>query len=335
MRQTDFDVKKALLFCFGSRKEGGHHDGGPAVYAGSRPSAIIAALRVRWPVRLVLVWHLAFLKLLPFFRVSDARVVLFLHGIEAWRRQDLLTRGLLRRVNFFLSNSDHTWHRFLTFNPRLKDRPHKTVHLGMGVPIERPIQAPGQPLSVLMISRLLRTEDYKGHREMIAAWSLVHRRVPEAELWIVGGGNLRRDLEERVRACALDGQIRFWGKVSEAEKKALLERSRCLAMPSRGEGFGLVYLEAMRLGRPCLVSTLDAGHEVLNPPEAGLAADPSDPEELAAAICRLLSDGAEWETWSRQARERYEARFTARHFQERLLAALDPLLSCAESLESS
>ena len=96
-------------------------------------------------------------------------------------------------------------------------------------------------------------------------------------------------------------------------------------MPSRADGFGLVYLEAMRLGRPCLVSTLDAGREVVNPPEAGLAADPDNPHDLAEAICRLLTPGPDWGIWSRQARVRYESRFTARHFQERLIAALESL----------
>ena len=93
-------------------------------------------------------------------------------------------------------------------------------------------------------------------------------------------------------------------------------------MPSRGEGFGLVYLEAMRVGRPCLVSTLDAGREVVNPPEAGLAVDPDNREELADAICRLLGDGPEWQQWSKQARQRYEQNFTAKHFQDRLMTAL-------------
>jgi glycosyltransferase involved in cell wall biosynthesis len=93
-------------------------------------------------------------------------------------------------------------------------------------------------------------------------------------------------------------------------------------MPSRGEGFGLVYLEAMRLGRPCLVSNCDAGREVVNPPEAGLAVDPADASSLADGVCRLLADGPEWHRLSQAARRRYEREFTAEHFQRRLIAAL-------------
>jgi phosphatidylinositol alpha-1,6-mannosyltransferase len=178
------------------------------------------------------------------------------------------------------------------------------------------------PPAAIMISRLERQENYKGHREIIAVWPRVLQRIPDARLWIVGSGSLRPDLERQVRALGLEGRIRFWGTVSEAQKERLLMQARCLLMPSRGEGFGLVYLEAMRLGRPCLVSTLDAGREVVHPPEAGLAADPDDTEALAEAVCRLLTPGPAWDAWSRRARERYERYFTAAHFQKRLLEAL-------------
>jgi glycosyltransferase involved in cell wall biosynthesis len=70
------------------------------------------------------------------------------------------------------------------------------------------------------------------------------------------------------------------------------------------------------------VSTVDAGREVINPPEAGLAVNPDDKFDLADSICRLLRDGVEWRQWSEQARRRYEENYTAKHFQERLLAAL-------------
>ena len=150
--------------------------------------------------------------------------------------------------------------------------------------------------------------------------------MPNAELWIAGEGDLRPELERWVTKRGLGARVRFWGWVTEAKKQELLTHCRCLALPSTNEGFGLVYLEAMRLGRPCLVSTLDAGFEVVNPPEAGLAVDIENEETLAAAICRLLAAEAEWAAWSRQARQRYEARFTAGHFHERLAAALTTLL---------
>jgi phosphatidylinositol alpha-1,6-mannosyltransferase len=292
----------------------------------SKSKAIYAALSGTWNQDLIFVWHIGLLKLLPFFRLTKARVVAMLLGVEAWRTPDRLTQNQLDKVDLYLTISDHTWQDFVGINPRYKTKPHQTILLGLGEPIAGPMDRgsrPQRPVAV-MISRLTRGEDYKGHREVIAAWPRILGKKPNAELWIIGVGDLRVDLEQLVSDLKLKDSVKFLGQVSEVAKQELLEESRCLLMPSRGEGFGLVYLEAMRLGRPCLVSTMDAGREVVNPPEAGLAANPTNQEELVNAICRLLDDGAEWEAWSTQAWQRYTQNYTSKHFEQRLLAALFP-----------
>jgi phosphatidylinositol alpha-1,6-mannosyltransferase len=235
-------------------------------------------------------------------------------------------RLLLRRVDLFLSNSDHTWNRFVTNYPAVRSAPRRTVHLGVGVPARGEIAAPSHTPIAVMIGRLVRSEGYKGHREVIDAWPQVVERVPGAELWIIGDGDLRPDLEATARQRGVTGYVRFLGALPDAAKDEALIRSRCLLMPSRGEGFGLVYLEAMRVGRPCLVSTLDAGREVVNPPEAGLAVDPADLRQVVEAVSRLLTPGQEWESWSVRARQRYEERFTAAHFEQRLVRAVSEMV---------
>ena len=302
----------------------------------SRMRKILEAFNRSESNDVTLVWQIGLLKLLPFLRRQNgSRTVLFLHGIEAWKQHDWLTRRLLSKVDLFLTNSDYTWKRFCSLNPSLAARTHETVPLGLSSAMETGIPCPSQEPMALILSRLSKDEDYKGHRELIEAWPLVLAQKGEAQLWIAGDGDLRGELEQLVHARKLVGSIKFLGSVSEKTKDDLLKSSRCFVMPSQGEGFGLVYLEAMRIGRPCLVSTMDAGREVVNPPEGGLASNPNAQEELAAALVRLLSEGPEWQEWSTQARRRYEENFTARHFQDRLLTALFPAQpSSANRLES-
>lgn len=314
----------AHLLCYGRAPENAHEFRN-TVFAPSQAAALRAAVTSPAKPAVVLVWHLGLLKLLPPLLRFRPKVLLYLHGIEAWRPLDPLTRILFRSVDTFLSNSRYTWQRFLHYQPELAKRQHRVVPLGLGEPVSETIPVPAAP-QMLMLSRLSASEDYKGHREIIAAWSQVRQQVPAARLVIAGAGDLRPALENLVSQHALADAVHFTGRVTEAEKQQLLRDSQALAMPSRNEGFGLVYLEAMRLGRPCLVSTEDAGREVVNPPEAGLAADLSDSAVLAQACVRLLSPGADWNAWSAAAQRRYERQFTAAQFQARLRAALEQTL---------
>jgi phosphatidylinositol alpha-1,6-mannosyltransferase len=267
------------------------------------------------------------LKLLPFVRTTGSRTVLFLHGVEAWRKASPWQAALLRRVDLFLTNSDFTWVKFVQCNPDFDGAPHCTVPLGLGEPSDaRSIAEPGYPPSVLMIGRVARNEAYKGHDVVIAAWKGVLARLPGARLNMIGPCELSAELMGMAATDGIADAVRLAGIVTEEEKERCLAECRCMALPSRGEGFGLAYLESMRMGRPCLVSTLDAGREVICPgPEseaAGLAVDPADSAGVTDALVRLMTPGPEWERWSEAGKRRYETYYTAAHFRRRLVDAL-------------
>jgi phosphatidylinositol alpha-1,6-mannosyltransferase len=288
-----------------------------AVHFPTKSSAIRSALLRQWNADLILVWHLALLPLVPLLRQPNARVAVALFGLEAWRELNPILQQLLRHSDLLIPISDYTWRRFAAANPSLADLPHTTAHLGLGEAAATEELGPPDDVPIaLMISRLSDCERYKGHHEVIQCWPDVRAQLPEAQLWIVGDGGLRPHLE-RLAGYG----VRFWGSVSERRKAEMIRQSRVLVMPSRNEGFGLVYLEAMRLGRPCLVSTLDAGQEVVAS-SAGLAIDPSDALALTEALVRLLTNEPAWTAWSQAARKRYEANYTAQAYKRRLVTAL-------------
>jgi phosphatidylinositol alpha-1,6-mannosyltransferase len=288
------------------------------VSARRRVSAIRAVRNVRFDADIVLFWHLDLLRLAPLMRGRPRRVV-FLHGIEAWRRRGPLTRALLRNT-FVIANSHYTLARAQPWLPMIDTERAQIVHLGWGQPLPAHVP-PGEPPAAIMIGRLDTGERYKGHHEVIRAWPRVHEQMAGAQLWIVGDGDLRSELEALVVDCKLADAVRFFGRSTEREKQTLLQAARCLVLPSTAEGFGLVYLEAMRAGRPCLVGS-DAGREVVDPPAGGLAIDPGDAAALSKAVVQLLRCDDDWQRRSRAARERYAQQFTATHFQQRLLRAL-------------
>ncbi|MGH7134595.1 MAG: hypothetical protein ACREHD_02585, partial [Pirellulales bacterium] len=127
----------------------------------------------RWQADTLLVWHIGMLKLLPLLRGFRGRIVLFCHGIELWRPHGWLTRRLLRRVDLFLSNSDYTWVRFLEYAPYLRGRAQITTALGCGEPIAGATPVAEVIPTAAIVARMVKGEDYKGHRELIEAWPRV------------------------------------------------------------------------------------------------------------------------------------------------------------------
>ena len=172
----------------------------------SQLRGILRARQIDGRASELLVWHLGLLKLLPFIPHQPDRIVVYLHGIEAWKPQDRLTRKLLNRVSLFLCNSEHTWTQFLLHNPSLTGAPHSLVPLGLDEVMEIETQPPETRAIGLIVSRLSKGEDYKGHREVIDAWPLVLQRQPDAELWIAGDGDLLPELQEMVKARGLVDQ---------------------------------------------------------------------------------------------------------------------------------
>ena len=112
------------------------------VHASSRSDAVRKVLQHRWSAEALLIWHIHLLKLLPLFRLPAAKVTLFLHGIEVWQSQGWYLQWLLKRVDVILSNSQHTWDRFVAANPAAAAKEHRIVHLGLGEPIAGPLARP-------------------------------------------------------------------------------------------------------------------------------------------------------------------------------------------------
>lgn len=165
-------------------------------------------------------------------------------------------------------------------------------------------------------------ERYKGHDELIECWPLVLHHVPDAQLVIVGKGDDRDRLMKKAAAAGLGDRVLFPGFVDDATRDTILEQAALFAMPSRGEGFGIVYLQAMRLGTPCLGSVADAAGDIIIEGETGRLVDQDDRQALAAAIIPILRDRALRDRMGVAGRRRYEREFTFDRFRDRLSATL-------------
>jgi glycosyltransferase involved in cell wall biosynthesis len=183
-----------------------------------------------------------------------------------------------------------------------------------------------QPL-VLTVGRLAASERYKGHDVMLDAWPMVLREIPEARYIIIGDGDDRARLEKRAKELGLSGSVIFKGGVSGAELQSCYDDCRVFALPARtemdpraprGEGFGIVFLEAMAHGKPVVGPNVGAPTEFIHDGEHGFLVDPLNPTKLAAALVELLSHSERARQMGEAARTWVQQQYSYEMFRERL-----------------
>lgn len=185
------------------------------------------------------------------------------------------------------------------------------------------VPAPSRP-RVLILSRL---DSYKGHQELLRCWPRVLRLVPDAVLSIAGKGP--QELELRALASELglsDAQVEFLGFVPEDRIDDLWQSTSVFAMPSRGEGFGLVYIEAMRYAIPVVASTHDAAPEINLDGVTGWNVSLDNPDELPDRLISLLRDPQQATKMGRAGQTRWNDHFRYSAFRERFRPILHAFL---------
>jgi glycosyltransferase involved in cell wall biosynthesis len=162
--------------------------------------------------------------------------------------------------------------------------------------------------------------------DLVTAFRRVLDRLPEARLVIIGDGPEHAGIAAEIRRQQLDGAVQLLGALpSHGEVREWYRRSSVFCLPSRQEGFGIVFLEAMASGLPVVSIADTAIPEVVPHAEAGLLVPPGDLEALAEALVQLLADPERRARFRRFGRE-HVRQFAWRQVAGRLLELAEPLL---------
>jgi glycosyltransferase involved in cell wall biosynthesis len=173
--------------------------------------------------------------------------------------------------------------RYLAESERFDEADFEVVHYGIE-PGPSPPQLPGVP-RLAIVGRLI---PIKGHDVLLRALATVRGDLPEVTLAIAGDGPLEQELRASVVRFGLDDCVSFLGRVAPAAP--VVERAEIVVVPSFGEGFGMVALEAMERGRPVIASAVGGLPEIVEDAGTGLLVPPGDAEALAAGIRELATD---------------------------------------------
>lgn len=171
-------------------------------------------------------------------------------------------------------------------------------------------------LSMLTVSRLVA---HKGHEYVLRTMPTILESFPNLVYDIVGDGELAASLKDLAAELGITHAVRFHGWVSEESLQAHYANASLFVMPSRGEGFGFVFIEALAHGIPVVAGNTDATPEVVIDGETGLLVDPTSVESIAAAIIQLLQDPERRQTMGQNGYRYVNQQFGFAHFQHLLL----------------
>lgn len=269
-----------------------------------------------------------------------SKVVVWSHGIEVWGHMAGRIARHRAGIDRFVAVSEYTASHL---------RPHlpagSVTVIPNAVAVERFSPLPTGDVTggeLLIVGRLSREERYKGHEQLLHALAILRSRDIAVRLTVIGDGNDRTRLQQVTRHMGLDTVVTFRGRVSRQELVEAYRRCFAFVMPSfvarsanelwKGEGFGLVYIEAAACGRPVIASSEGGAAETIVDGETGLFVNPHDPADIADKIQALLANETKADEMGERGRALVEDRFSFEVFGKNVRNLLRGLgVACNES----
>jgi glycosyltransferase involved in cell wall biosynthesis len=173
--------------------------------------------------------------------------------------------------------------------------------------VERVRRALGIPVDALLLGTVGRHSPEKDLANLLAAMVAVRDHVPTAWLVLVGGGELRGQLETQVRSLGLSDAVVFAGVRDDVPE--ILAALDLFVLPSRWEGLPLAVLEAMAARLPVVATAVGGVPEVVVDGLTGLLVPPGDPPALAGALLSLARDAGRRRAMGQAGYERVREHF--------------------------
>ena len=246
------------------------------------------------PFNLVVCGHI---NLLPVALLTAWRyrspLILCVYGIDVWSPPpSRIAAWACGRIDGFVSISRVTAERFRSWAPL--DGKREWI-LPNAIELDR--FSPGPKDAELLaryrlkdrtviatLARLDANERMKGVDEVLEVLPRLVPRHPLLSYLVIGDGTDRPRLTEKARSLGVADRVVFAGRIDEQEKVQHYRLADAFVMPSRGEGFGFVFLEALACGVPVVASGIDGGREAVRDGALGILVDPRDPDEIVRGI---------------------------------------------------
>jgi phosphatidylinositol alpha-1,6-mannosyltransferase len=307
-------------------------------YTGNKVQFALAALRAagRDPDLVIALHpHLAPIVWGMKARGRNFRSIVFTHGIEVWQPLGWPRGAALRQADLVLGPSADTVQHLISKQHLLPGKvqrlpwgldPEFEAHVAAAAPLSPPPGFPRTGRIILTVGRWDPAERYKGADTFVAALPRVLKAAPDTSFVLVGDGDDRPRLEHLARNLGVSEHAYFLHGLTPAQLFACYANCDVFALPSRGEGFGLVFLEAMACAKPVIGGAHGGIPDIVQEGVTGLLVPHGDAERLAQALESLLNNPRWAKEMGARGRDRVHKEYTFEGFRSRLIRIMDVLL---------
>ncbi len=251
----------------------------------NRPTLILCGLVNFAPVALIL------------HRLLGIPYWIIVYGVDAWDLKNPLKILALHNAQKVISIGEYTQNRLMleqnlsidkipllpvTFDDDKFSIGHQPDYLltRYGLTAKQPI--------ILTVTRLSSEDGYKGYDQILKALPQIRESISNVHYVLVGKGDDRPRIEAMITALQLQDCVTLAGFVPDEELCDHYNLCDVFAMPSKGEGFGIVYLEALACGKPTVGGNQDGAIDALLHGELGVLVNPDDVGEIATTLTQIL-----------------------------------------------
>ncbi len=221
----------------------------------------------------------------------------FVYGIDAWNITNPQKINALKYADKIISISKYTRDRLvqeqrglsgkIAVLPVTFDASHFSIRPKPDYLLKRYHLQPNQPI-VLTVARLADSQRFKGYDQILHALPIMRQTIPDIHYVIVGKGSDRPRIERLIAELGVQNCVTLTGFVPDEELCDHYNLCDLFAMPSKREGFGIVYLEALACGKPTLGSNQDGAVDALCQGKLGALVDPDDIPAIAQTMIQIL-----------------------------------------------
>ena len=258
------------------------------------------------------------------------QVIVMAHGVEVWQPLPPRRRAALLSADIVLAPSTSTVRKLTEVQGVSLEKirniswpldPDVLNIADASEPLPPPEGFPPSPV-ILTVGRWAASEKYKGADDLIRALAQLRGAFPGLTVVAVGSGDDLPRLRQLAADLGVSGAVRFLTGLSKEDLAACYAHADIFALPSTGEGFGLVFLEAMAFAKPIVAAAAGGSTDLVEDAVNGILIPPHDQAALTAALERLLRNQSLRASLGRRGAEIVRRKYRFAQFQAQLATIL-------------